>query len=165
MVESMSNSIMESSFTLATDPKVLCLAPLADKDTPIKLMFCISPPPGLEEYHKPPGFPTGHNTSDGVPFTSTHGSDSESCRNSRIPEEVEEEQESHKHNRPCRAKRNRYKKLVYRLEMEILANAGSFDFEALISRLPPSLQNNHEQRQKLIQRMYDFKHQVTSCSL
>jgi len=60
--------------------------------------------------------------------------------------------------RPCKAKRDRYKNLVRRLEIQILANPDLFDVDKI--NLPPSLQANDKQRQKLIQRLLRFKNQA-----
>jgi len=63
-----------------------------------------------------------------------------------------------KHSRPCKEKRNRYKKLVKRLEVQILQDPSSFDFETI--SLPPSLQRNDRQRVKLMERMNSFHYRA-----
>jgi len=60
--------------------------------------------------------------------------------------------------RPSKAKRDRYRKFVRRLEIQILANPDLFDLDKI--DLPPSLQANDKQRQKLMQRLLRFKHRA-----
>jgi len=155
---------MESRFIMGSCVPIIRPAVWTDKGTPVKLKVFVPPPPGLEQYQRAGWLSDGENTNGVLIGACTHGSHSTCCSNSNILEAVEEEHEAHKYSRPCRAKRNRHKKLVYRFEIEILAHPESFDFEALTSRLPQRLQSNHLDRQRLNQRLYDFKHQVASCS-
>jgi len=57
--------------------------------------------------------------------------------------------------RPCRAKRNRFQKLVKRLEAQILEDPEAFTMDKVA--LPPSLVNNQGERQKLIDLMETFQ--------
>jgi len=57
--------------------------------------------------------------------------------------------------RPCRAKRNRFQKLVNRLEAQILEDPEGFTMDKVA--LPPSLLNNQGERQKLIDLMETFQ--------
>lgn len=63
-----------------------------------------------------------------------------------------------KKSRPCKGKRQRYKKLVERLKTEISSNAESFNIEDV--RFPPSLLKNTEQREKLIHYMGCYQNKV-----
>jgi len=87
-------------------------------------------------------------------------SDSHSFESAAVVDMVRESR------RPCKAKRDRYRKLVRRLEIQILASPDLFDVDKI--DLPPSLQANDKQRHKLMQRLLRFKHQakigeVASC--
>jgi len=87
-----------------------------------------------------------------------------SCNSSTdILSAEERDQEKKKAPRPCKGKRNRYKKLVHHLERQIMANPGVFTMDDIV--LPPSLQANQTQRLKLIDRMAKYQQEVlTSCS-
>jgi len=63
-----------------------------------------------------------------------------------------------KNHRPSYGKHKRYQKLVRRLEIQIMANPDLFDLDKI--DFPPSLQANDKQRQKLMQRLLEFKHQA-----
>jgi len=82
----------------------------------------------------------------------------EASSKSRTDEAVAEERNQEKKNRPCKGKRNRYKKLVQRLETQISENPEIFDIDQVV--LPPSLQANHSQRLKLIDRMERYKNRA-----
>jgi len=71
---------------------------------------------------------------------------------------IAQEQVAYKKKRPCKGMRKRYKKLMSHLEAEIEANPVSFDFNMIT--LPPSLQVNEKQREKLRDRMEQYQHQV-----
>lgn len=60
--------------------------------------------------------------------------------------------------RPCRAKRNRFLKLVKRLEAQVLEDPKGFSMDNVA--LPPSLVENHGERQKLFDLMESFQYKV-----
>jgi len=60
--------------------------------------------------------------------------------------------------RPCRAKRNRFLKLVKRLEAQVLEDPKGFSMDNVT--LPPSLVENHGERQKLFDLMESFQYKV-----
>jgi len=74
-----------------------------------------------------------------------------------------EEQDQWKKMRPCKGKRDRYKKLVQRLQTQIKANPGVFTMDDIV--LPPSLHANPTQRLKLINQMKKYQRKVlASCT-
>jgi len=86
-----------------------------------------------------------------------------SCDSSTEILGAEERDQVQKMPRPCKGKRNRYKKLVQRLQTQIMANPGGFTMDDIV--LPPNLLANHTQRLKLIDRMKRYQQEVlTSCS-
>jgi len=137
---------------------------LGDKGAPIKLMFVEALPPALEDYtdnafvlsaekHLKQG--TSMSTSQDPDST-----DSTECGDVDILKAGAEEQGSRRA-RPCKGKRDRYKKLVKRIELQILDHPDSFNLSPV--SLPPSLQSNDKQREKLMQRMLKFQRQVKMC--
>jgi len=70
----------------------------------------------------------------------------------------DQQSQATKRNRPCKGKRHRHKKLVHRLQMQILENPEDFTMDDVV--LPPSLLANEEQRLKLIGRMKLYQHEV-----
>jgi len=131
---------------------------LGDKSTPVKLMFLKAPPPALEDYSDNSLFLSAekdgkHATS----FVTSQDSDATEIDHAGTLEADAEKQGVRKV-RPCKGKRDRYKKLVKSLKSQILENPDSFYLEP--TSLPPSLQRNGKQREKLMQQMQDFKYQV-----
>jgi hypothetical protein len=60
--------------------------------------------------------------------------------------------------RPCRAKRNRFLKLVKRLEAQVLEDPTGFSMDTVT--LPPSLLNNLGERQRLFDLMDSYQHKI-----
>jgi len=122
-------------------------------------VFIIPPPPGLEnpDFHMSlASFWQGrHNP---VLVAHTSDSDSPELADAGEPELMVQEQVAYKKSRPCKGKRDRYKKLVKRLQADIQADPVTFDLNALT--LPPSLQANDKQREKLLERMDRYQHRV-----
>jgi len=83
---------------------------------------------------------------------------SDASSNSWTAEPVVEEQNQAKKSRPCKGKRNRYKKLVDRLQRQISENPVVFAMDQV--DLPPSLQANDRQRLRLIDRLKSYQHKV-----
>jgi len=131
---------------------------LGDQSTPVKLMFLNAPPPALEDYSNNSLFLSAeedgkHATS----FVTSQDSDATECDHAGTFEADDEKQGVRK-SRPCKGKRNRYKKLVKSLKGQISENPDSFCLEP--TSLPPSLQRNKKQQEKLMQQMQIFKYQV-----
>jgi len=83
---------------------------------------------------------------------------SEASSNSWTAEPVAEEQNQSKKCRPCKGKRNRYKKMVDHLQKQISENPEVFTMDQVI--LPPSLQANDRQRLRLFDRLKRHQHKV-----
>jgi len=90
-------------------------------------------------------------------FVTSQDSDATECDHAGTFEADDEKQGVRK-SRPCKGKRNRYKKLVKSLKGQISENPDSFCLEP--TSLPPSLQRNKKQQEKLMQQMQIFKYQV-----
>jgi len=60
--------------------------------------------------------------------------------------------------RPCRAKRNRHKRVVQRLQTQILNDPEGFIMDKV--RLPPSIETRKTERQKLMDRMRGCQHKA-----
>jgi len=135
---------------------------LGETDLPREPVFIIRPPPGLEG----PGFHVrsvrllsfGQECNHPPLIAHTESSDSIALTEAGTFGLMADEQGACKKQRPCKGKRNRYKKLVKHLEAEIQANALSFDFN--MKTLPPSLQANEKQRERLRARMEQYQHRV-----
>jgi len=158
IVDLTGTSLMTSCPKMKHRTPMLYPVRLGDKDTPIKLMFLEAPPPSLEHYSDNTYLLSAekqnkHATS----FATSQESDSTACSDVGILEAAAEVRKC----RPCKGKRNRYKKLVKKLEAQILDNPESFNLEPM--SLPPSLQRNDKQREKLMQRMQKFKYSVKMC--
>jgi len=82
----------------------------------------------------------------------------EASSNSWTAEPVAEEQNQAKKCRPCKGKRNRYKKMVDRLQKQISENPEVFRMDQVV--LPPSLQANDRQRLRLFDRLKRHQHKV-----
>jgi len=82
----------------------------------------------------------------------------EAASTSSTAEPVAEKTDQGKKTRPCKAKRNRYKKLVHKLQTEISDNPEVFRMDQI--DFPPSLQANESQRLKLIDRMERYQNRV-----
>jgi len=67
-------------------------------------------------------------------------------------------EEQTKKKRPSKGKRDRYSKLIQRLQTQISENPEGFTFDEVV--LPPSLQANDKQRLKLIEQMERYQHAV-----
>jgi len=87
---------------------------------------------------------------------------SEASSNSWTAEPVAEEQNQAKRARACKAKRNRYKRLVDRLQKQISDNPVVFSMDEVV--LPPSLQTNDRQRLKLLDRLKSYQHKVLTSN-
>jgi len=175
-------ALMGSHLVMNHRSSNLCIVSCGDEDTPVKLMFLAVPSPTTENHNDnscllPEGWDAKHATSiacsqeadstcddAGTPPGSTSCDDagtppdSTSCDDAGTPPAVAEERDVRKPSRPCKEKRNRYKKLVKRLEVQILQDPSSFDFETI--SLPPSLQRNDRQRVKLMERMNSFHYRA-----
>jgi len=81
---------------------------------------------------------------------------------SSADEPAPEDQSQVKKGRPCKKKRNRYKKLVHRLQTKISENPEVFTMDEVV--LPPSLQANGSQRLKLIGRLERYQHKLLTSS-
>jgi len=86
----------------------------------------------------------------------------EASSKSSTDEPAAEEQNQETKRRPCKGKRNRYKRLVHRLQAEISEKPEFFTMDEVV--LPPSLQANDCQRRKLIDRMERYQHRVLTSS-
>jgi len=86
---------------------------------------------------------------------------SEESSNSWSAEPVAEELNQAKKSRPCKAKRNRYKRLVDRLQRQICENPEVFTMDQVA--LPPSLQANDRQRLRLIDRLIVYRNEVLTA--
>jgi len=69
-----------------------------------------------------------------------------------------EEQNQTNKKRPSKGKRDRYNKLIQRLQTRISENPEGFTLDEVV--LPPSLQANGKQRLKLIEQMERYQHAV-----
>jgi len=128
---------------------------LGDRDTPIKLLFLDVPPP---DYKDNSWLLSAEKDSKNVAsLASSQESDSTTYDDAGILGAGAGEQ-GVRHSRPCKGKRDRYTKLVKHLENQILDNPDSFNLDP--ARLPPSLQSNGKQREKLMQRIQSFKDRV-----
>jgi len=126
------------------------LSNLRMQDVPLEPAFIIRTPPGLVEADFAMSvlcFGQGRNH----PTLIAHTEDGDSTAL------VAQEQIVCKKHRPCRGKRLRYKRFVKRIEAHIQANPVSFDLNKIT--LPPSLQANVKQQEKLrrrIERYHDW---------
>jgi len=137
----------------------LCIVRCGGADTPVKLMFLAVPSPATEYHNDNSGLlPEGWDAKHAASIACLQEADSTSCDDAGTPSAVAEERGVWKHSRPCKEKRNRYKKLVKRLEAQILQDPSSFDVETV--SLPPSLQRNDKQRAKLMERMNSFQYKA-----
>jgi len=135
------------------------LSNLKDQDLLLEPVFIIPPPPGFEKQDfcmSLVSFGQGRNN----PTLIAHASDSESTElaDAGKLDLMAQEQVAYQKGRPCKGKRDRYKKLVKRLEADIKADPVSFDLN--LRTLPPSLQANDKQREKLRIRMGQYQHWV-----
>jgi len=132
------------------------LSNLGEQDLPREPVFIIRAPPGLEESGlylslQSCGEDLNHPTSTAY----AKDRDATAFSDAGKPELIAQPQELNKKSRPCKGKRNRYKKLVLRLQADIKADPVSFDLNML--SLPPSLQANDEQRRRLQNRLEHFR--------
>jgi len=134
---------------------------LGGKDTPIKLLFLDAPPTAWDDDKDNSWLLSAvKDSKDAASFVNSQDSDSTAYNDAGILEPVAREQ-GVRHSRPCKGKRDRYTKLVKHLENQILDNPDSFNLDP--ARLPPSLQSNGKQREKLMQRIQNFKDRVKMC--
>jgi len=82
----------------------------------------------------------------------------ESCADESPAAKQDQVAKSQKKSRPCREKRERYRKFVHRLKEQALANPLSFSMDKV--EFPQSLLINHDQRSKLIKHIQSYQHEV-----
>jgi len=139
-------ALMESHLKINHHVSNLCIVKCGDQDSPVKLMFAAS---RASDYHN-------GNTcllseaQDAKPSTSIACS----CNDAGTLLAVAKQHGVKKPNRPCKGKRNRYKKLVKRLQIQFLEDPSSFELETV--SLLPSVHRNDTQRARLMQRMDNF---------
>jgi len=126
------------------------LSNLRDQYFPLEPVLIIRPPPGLEEADFAMSvFSSGQGRNH--PTLIAHAKDGDSTAL------VAQEQVVCEKRRPSKGKRDRYNRLVKRLEADIQANPAFFDWNTIT--LPPSLQANVKQQEKLrrrIERYHDW---------
>jgi len=82
----------------------------------------------------------------------------ETSSKSSTEDTAAEEQNQTNKKRPSKGKRDRYNKLIQRLQTQISENPQAFTIDEVV--LPPSLQANDKQRLKLIEQMERYHRAV-----
>jgi len=82
----------------------------------------------------------------------------ETSSKSSTEDTAADEQNQTNKKRPSKGKRDRYNKLIQRLQTQISENPEAFTIDEVV--LPPSLQANDKQRLKLIEQMERYHHAV-----
>jgi len=164
MVALIDTALMGSHLEINHHVSNLCIVKCGDEDSPVKLMF-LAAASCATEYHNgnlcllSEAQDAKHSTS----IACSQDTDSATCNDAGTLPAVAEEHGVRKPNRPCKGKRNRYKKLVKRLQIQFLEDPGFFKLET--SSLLPSLQRNDKQRARLMQRMDNFTNKAKMCDV
>jgi len=159
MVDLMDTALMGSIPVMNHGAPKLCIVRCGDQGAPVKLMYSVSP--AAEDHKVNTSLRSeGQDSKHSACIACSQDSDSTACDDAGTHVAAAEQLGVRKI-RPSKGKRSRYRKLVKRLEIQILEDPSSFDLEAI--SLPPSLQRNDKQRAKLMQTMEVFKYRAEMC--
>jgi len=157
-------ALMGSLFEINHHVSNLCIVRDGDEDSPVKLIFLAAPSRATD--HQNCNLCLRSEAQDAqhaIRIACSQDTDSATCNHAGTLLAVADEHGVKKPNRPCKGKRNRYKKFVKRLQIQFLEDPSSFELETI--NLLPSLQRNDKQRPRLMQRMVNFMYQAKMCDV
>jgi len=156
-------ALMGSLFEINHHVSNLCIVRDGDEDSPVKLIFLAAPSRATD--HQNCNLCLRSEAQDAqhaIRIACSQDTDSATCNHAGTLLAVADEH-GVKPNRPCKGKRNRYKKFVKRLQIQFLEDPSSFKLETI--SLPSSLQKNDNLQARLMHRMENFMYQAKICEV
>jgi len=159
MVGLMDTALMGSHLETNHQVSNVCNVRCGDTDSPVKFNSRAT------DYHNHNSclMSEAQDSKHATSRASSQDTDSAACNDAGTLLAVAEEHGVRKRSRPCKGKRNRYKKFVKRLQIQFLEDPSSFKLETI--SLPSSLQKNDNLQARLMHRMENFMYQAKICEV